>query len=276
VKRLLLISLISVVVFAACNQTESVANAEDDFEVTEKPVFAAAGGGLLMRISNPDEAVAAINEFTDGSDWTAYLESDTTIDAESDFSVGFLLGARSANALVYAALGDWDRAEAISDSVRVAAERLDVQTDDTEALIQALVAAFEEPDEELREVRVSRALNALRGQIVRTLNTLDEESIALAIELGAWLEGSRQAAGVTRDNYSEELSVVLMRGTESQYFLETLQRVAVQESLQESLNPLIEEMRTVSAIMNSAVLDAQLVGDLYDTIETARTAALGA
>lgn len=275
-KRLLGIALISFVVFAACEQQTAETSGTDEFEVAEKPLFAAAGGGLLMRISDPDEAFSTIEAYAGDANWSSYLDPATALDTDSEFATGFLLGVRSTNALLHAALGDWETAEAISESVRLAAERLDIQTDDVEALIQDVIGAFEEEDEQLREIAVSRSVNALRGTIIRTLNTLDEEEIALAIELGAWLEASRQAAGITRDAYSEELSVVLLRGSEAQYFLETLQRIGIQKEMQDELEAVIEPIRTVSAIMNSPVATPDAVQELYDNLETARAAALEA
>jgi hypothetical protein len=264
-KLFLVLLVVGIVGCSAGNDVDSAQAPAPEEDVAPKVTDTVQSlGGLFLGLSSPNEAFQALAETTSPDDWVRFLDESTAISDRGRVATGFDIGVRGANALLAIAVGDVDLATSLAESVQRAANGLDISSDRLERLGTQLQEALQIEDETDREVHVSRSLNALRGELVQLLNTIDEVEVALAIEFGAWIEGVRQSSGIVRDNYTEQLALTLGRANEAVYFVRALETLRAREE-SDTFTALIEPMAQMAELMDvgASVMTAAQVTTLH-------------
>jgi hypothetical protein len=190
----------------------------------------ATGNIIITRLSHPDEALNAIVKETEPSLWGNYLVRDAVIAATDRATVGFLIGARSANALLAVFLDDYEAAERIGESIKRASEKLNIKSARVETIAEKLLGDLEISDEQDRARHVKSTLNLLTDAIVAALRDIGSRNEALMIEYGVWIEAIKQISGIVKDDYSPKSAAVLRRQTEARYFKSEFQSLSLSQS----------------------------------------------
>ncbi|MBN2536066.1 MAG: hypothetical protein JXB88_24510 [Spirochaetales bacterium] len=176
------------------------------------------GNVFIQRLSNPDEALNALIAETNPATWAQYRDTSTAITTQDREKICYHIGVKSANALLSVFLNDYDTAEKISKSIKDAANKLNIKSDSIETVAKELVENLAEKDEKKKQTKVKQTLNTLKDEVVKALNNIGNESEALMIEYGAWIEAIRQTSLIILDNYSPEAASALFRKGEAEYF----------------------------------------------------------
>lgn len=178
----------------------------------------ASGNIIVMRLSNPDEALNAIIKETDSSLWGKYINTDASIGVSGREAISFHIGAKSANALLAVFLDDYDTAEKIGGSIKSASDKLNIKSEEVETVAKKLSEDLKETDAKKKARRVKSTLNLLTDSVAGALKEIGNRNEALMIEYGAWIEVLRQTSGIVKDDYSPQAASVLRREIEAKYF----------------------------------------------------------
>jgi hypothetical protein len=189
----------------------------------------AAGNIFIIRLSNPDEVLNSIVQETDSSLWGKYLDRDAAIGVSDREAIGFHIGAKSANALLAVFLDDYDTAENIGGSIKNASEKLNIKSENVETVAKKLTEDLKEKDEETKARKVKSTLNLLKDEVIAALKSIGNQSEALMIEYGAWIEALRQTSGIVKDDYSARAASVLRRDVEAKYFKAEFQSLNIRK-----------------------------------------------
>jgi hypothetical protein len=173
---------------------------------------------IIFRLSNPDEALNSLIADTDVSLWTKYQDNRTDITATDREVICYHIGVKSANALLSVFLNDYETAEKISESIKGAANKLNIKSDDIETVAKELVNALTEKDAKKKASEVKRTLNLLKDAVIEALTAIGNKGEAVMIEFGAWIEALRQTSSIILENYSVKTASALMRKGEAEYF----------------------------------------------------------
>lgn len=178
-----------------------------------------SGGNIfIFRLSNPDEALNALLKDTDPATWTKYQDPGTAITTQDREKICYHIGVKSANALLSVFLDDYDTAEKISGSIKDAADKLNIKSDNIETVAKKLVEDLEEKDEKIKQTKVKQTLNILKDEVIEALNNIGNKAEAVMIEYGAWIEAVRQTSHIILENYSVKTASGLQRKGEAEYF----------------------------------------------------------
>ncbi|MBN1696815.1 MAG: hypothetical protein JW881_04820 [Spirochaetales bacterium] len=173
---------------------------------------------IIFRLSNPDEALNALIADTDISLWSAWLDTSSGITATDREVICYHIGVKSANALLAVFLNDYETAEKISGSIKDAADRLNIKSDEIETAAKGLVDALGEKDENKKAQLVKKALNSLKDVVIEALEAIGNRGESVMIEFGAWIEALRQTSSIILENYSMKTASALVRKAEAGYF----------------------------------------------------------
>lgn len=178
-----------------------------------------SGGNIfILRLSNPDEALNALLQDTDPATWVKYQDASTNIPTQDREKICYHIGVKSANALLAVFLNDYDTAEKISGSIKDAAKKLNIKSDNIETIAKELVRDLEEKDEQKKQTKVKQTLNTLKDEVIEALNNIGNKSESVMIEYGAWIEAVRQTSHIILENYSPQTASALLRKGEAEYF----------------------------------------------------------
>jgi hypothetical protein len=111
-----------------------------------------------------------------------------------------------------------DAAGRIAESIKLAAESLNVKSDRIEACLATARKDLANPDEKTRRRLVRLDINQLVDTVIATLNKVDNRRQALLIELGLWSEGLRLAAELVAADYRPDVSALFARKAEVEYY----------------------------------------------------------
>ena len=185
----------------------------------QQPQAPSKGNIFIFRLSNPDEALNSLIQETNPEDWAAYQNTSADIPASADREViCYHIGVKSANALLSVFLEDYETAEGIAQSIKKAADQLNIRSDEIETIAKQLVEDLEEKDEQAKAVKVKQTLNMLKDEVISVLNDIGNEAEAVMIEYGAWIDALRQTSSIIADGYSEKAASALLRSGEAEYF----------------------------------------------------------
>jgi hypothetical protein len=173
---------------------------------------------IIFRLSNPDEALNSLIADTDVSQWAKFQDNRIDITATDREVICYHIGVKSANALLSVFLNDYTTAEKISESIKGAANKLNIKSDDIETVAKELVDALKEKDEKKKASEVKRTLNLLKNAVIEALSEIGNRGEAVMIEFGAWIEALRQTSSIILENYSVKTAAALMRKMEAEYF----------------------------------------------------------
>lgn len=230
----------------------------------------AAGNMVITQLSNADEAVNMLLQEVDAGAWEAYIDTDTSIDTSDRDKICFNIGVKSTNALLSVAMGDYDTAEELSDSIKNAARRLNIRSENVEVVVKRLLETLSEKNEALKRVKAKSALNQLQKEVSGTLSSIGNETEAVILEYGAWNEIVYQTSAVVKDNYSERAASVLRRVIEAEYFMKKFR-----EFSQENNQPMYEKAAVSSGelyelMKNNKIIPIDLVVEIYEITKTVK------
>jgi hypothetical protein len=178
-----------------------------------------SGGNIfIFRLSNPDEALNALLKDTDSATWAKFQDTSTDITSGDRERICYNIGVKSANALLAVFLDDYDTAEKISGAIKDAANKLNIKSDNIEAVAKKLVEDLGEKDEAAKKTKVKQTLNALKDEVIEALNSIGNKPESVMIEFGAWIEAIRQTSSIILENYSKDAATALLRKGEAEYF----------------------------------------------------------
>lgn len=257
---LLLVIILSLLLMWGCEKRGEEQEAAKEAETTEKAEAsgeeerqappAQSGNILVEELSNPDEALLVLTESIDKDLWGKYLKKDDAVPSGSDAEIGFSLGVKSANSLLAVFLNDYDTAEKLAKSLQAGAEKLNVQSAEIEATAKQLGEDLKETDEEAKDQLVKGRLNKLREQVIYTLKDIGNKEVSLMMELGVWAEGMRQVSGLVKDDYSKQVSQVLLRLQEVEYFMKSFGLLKAKAD-SDKYDDLLEALSKVQEILDS-------------------------
>ena len=258
---LLLVIVLSLLLVWGCEKRGEEQETAKEAETTEKAEAsgeeerqappAHSGNILVEELSNPDEALLVLTESIDKDLWGKYLKKDDAVPSGSDAGIGFSLGVKSANSLLAVFLKDYDTAEKLAKNLQAGAEKLNVQSAEIEATAKQLGEDLKETDEAAKDQLVKGRLNKLREQVIYTLKEIGNKEVSLMMELGVWAEGMRQVSGLVKDDYSEDVSQVLFRRQEVEYFMKSFGLLKAQDNTGK-YDDLLDALSSVQKVLESA------------------------
>ena len=212
----------------------------------------AGGGGdiFILRLSNPDEALNALLLETDPAQWNKYQDKSTEITTSDRQVICYHIGVKSANALIAVFLNDYETAEKISTSIKDAANKLNIKSDEVETIAKQLASDLEEKDEKVKSRNVKQTLNMLQDAVVKALNSIGNKEEAMMIEFGAWIESIRLTSSIIMDDYSIVSASTLLRKLEAEYFMENFAFLNINSPSTEYVE-LIDAVSKLQALMQA-------------------------
>lgn len=173
----------------------------------------------IIELSKPDEALNMLKREISVDLWSDYLSVySSSSDTRTDIS--FIIGRNITNAILSVYLGDYETAEDIVKEIKLSSETLNIKSATVEALVVKLKEDLDIDDEVLRAKVVKQTVNLLQDSILLTLNEMGSEGDITYIEFGVWLEAVLITSRLVSENYSDNVSSVLNRNAELNYFIE--------------------------------------------------------
>lgn len=208
--RSFILVLTIVLILSGCAKKEPI-QADDSKEIEASfPV---------VHLSNPDEALNMLKREINPNSWSKYLTKYNSISDERN-ELCFVIGLNITNAILSVYLDDYDTAEDIIKSIKKDADNLNIKSNTIEALIIKLSDDLKIEDKTLRSEVVKQTINLLQDSVISTLNIMGNGEEVLFLEFGGWLEAVNITSKLVINNYSENVSSVLNRSNEVNYFIE--------------------------------------------------------
>lgn len=268
-KYVLFVGILCIFLLVSC-QRQADSNGSDDVSDKPSPSQGIAGGAtVFFEISSPDEAFLFLSDRYDESVWTSGLSTDSSVPTGSSQEViSFLIGVRSANALLAALTDELDSAKVIANSISSAADRIGLNSDDLEVLASELEDALNMNDGPEKSRKVRSLLNRMYNTVNSSLTSTQAYFQAMLTKLGAWTEGIRLAMAVINTNYDNDVATALLaREAEANYFLGFLTAHQTDNGIAQSVLPLMVDLVNAMDLASSGELTEGLSQQILTVTE---------
>lgn len=218
------------------------------------PAFAAQDSGLSaeekarfsenMLLPNPSEVFVALNKVgkTDWSDAAAYSKK---YDYNGNYLRALNLGVRAADGFLAIQARDKARLGEMIVVIITLAEELMV-----EKTILDKSKKFEDLSKRDQWDALHKELDILREDVVREINRLGDQDVALLVSAGGWIEGLRAATKVLNGKYDAVASSVLYQPKLCDYFSERLKTIGPEAQKTPAVKQLMAKLPEIKALVD--------------------------
>jgi len=217
-------------------------------------LFAAAGNVLSaeekarfsenMLLPNPSEIFVALNKIGK-TDWTNAASYSKKYDYKGNYLRALNLGVRAADGFLAIQARDKSRLGEMIVVIITLAEELMV-----EKTILDKSKKFEELSKRDQWDALHKELDILREDVVREINRLGDQDVALMVCAGGWLEGLRAATKVLNGQYEPVASSVLYQPKLCDYFSDRLKAIGPEAQKTPAVQKLMARLPEIKALVD--------------------------
>jgi len=216
-------------------------------------------------IQSPDKILDNLIKTVPAEKWREYQKSNTSIGITDRQDACINIGDKSANALLCVFLKDdtatWFRIRKFKN----ASKRLNIRSDEIETIAEGIEEDLDAGDTPTKAQKVKKRINLVRIKLEEALIDIGKEEDAFLIEVGSWIEALRQTSGIIIEHYSSNVSRLLSRQSETDYFMKNFKRLEnkVSEKNYKNIMTALTEIRTLMGANENGVISKDSIGRMH-------------